>query len=276
KSRKRLRSKVSNSSGETVILGSSRGLTVILKPKDATKPITKLNPLKLKDTFEGTAPDGVIMVRPNHRLNVLALDTRNIESTKALLKLTSLGGIAVYAYEPRPQDSVIGILRDVDKAVTELELETALRAKVPVISVRRLGSSEVVKVVFGTTPPEYVTVGYTRFKVYPYFENPLQCSKCHRFGHVKGVCEESPCCTRCAGQHDPTHCEAETKCKNCRKTHEATSRQGPVYITEKAVLHNRRENNVDYMTAKAAIASTPLASTSQSSHPNAHIREAPN
>lgn len=70
---------------------------MILKPKETRKSITKYNFLKLKDTSEGIAPEGVILVRPNRRLNVLALGTRNIESTKTLLKLTSLGGIAVYA-----------------------------------------------------------------------------------------------------------------------------------------------------------------------------------
>lgn len=71
------------------------GLTVVLKPKDPEKIVTRFNPLQLKASFELVAPDGVLQLRPNHRLNLLAVDTRNIDSTACLLKITTLMGIAV-------------------------------------------------------------------------------------------------------------------------------------------------------------------------------------
>ncbi|KAG0416185.1 hypothetical protein HPB47_006642, partial [Ixodes persulcatus] len=80
----------SNSSQSTIISQPIPNLTVIVKPTDPTNFVTNLNPLVLKKKLEDVAPDSIIQIRPNYRLNLLALDTRNVESTKALLRLKSL------------------------------------------------------------------------------------------------------------------------------------------------------------------------------------------
>lgn len=101
--RKKRRSASISAIGETSTLPSTRrrhGLTVIVKPKDPARQISKVNPLKLLDKLDSLAPDGVLRVRPNPRLNLLALDTRNNESTRSLLALTSVEGISVKTYEP--------------------------------------------------------------------------------------------------------------------------------------------------------------------------------
>lgn len=59
-------------------LRGKRDLTVGLKPRDRSQKTTKPNLLKLHKCLESIAPDGVMKVRPNHRRNVLTLDTRNI------------------------------------------------------------------------------------------------------------------------------------------------------------------------------------------------------
>lgn len=68
----------------------SHGLVVVLETKDPDQQITKMNPLKLHEKLESMAPDGVIEARPNHCLDVLALDTRNIESTKSMLTIYNI------------------------------------------------------------------------------------------------------------------------------------------------------------------------------------------
>ncbi|KAH9369301.1 hypothetical protein HPB48_012377 [Haemaphysalis longicornis] len=88
--------------GHSAIQPPKHGLTVIFKPIKEAQIITKFNPLAMKDGLESMAPEGVLQVCPNHRLNLLAVDTRNIDSTKCLLKVTSIAGIPVKAYEPRP------------------------------------------------------------------------------------------------------------------------------------------------------------------------------
>ncbi|KAG0415251.1 hypothetical protein HPB47_007584 [Ixodes persulcatus] len=133
--------------------------------------------------------NGVFLVRPNRRLNALAIDTRNTEVTKALLGFTSLGGIPVIAYEPILRELAAAVIYQVPVNITEAELQSTVRATALVISISRLGRSESVKVVFSTdTLPGYVTVGYTRFKLQPYIEKPRQCWKCGRVGHVRTAC----------------------------------------------------------------------------------------
>ncbi|KAG0423184.1 hypothetical protein HPB47_001022 [Ixodes persulcatus] len=95
-------------------------------------------------------PDGIIQIRPNYRLNLLALDTRNVESTKALLRLKSLGAVQVMTYEPPAPSAYVGVIRGVSTEIADAELCAALRENAPVIEVRRLGTSEAVKITFAS------------------------------------------------------------------------------------------------------------------------------
>ncbi|KAH8040305.1 hypothetical protein HPB51_010085 [Rhipicephalus microplus] len=72
-------------------------LTIIFKPKNPEHVITRCNPLALKLVFEKPAPDGVLQVRPNERLNLLAVDTRNAYASERLLKISSIAEVLVQA-----------------------------------------------------------------------------------------------------------------------------------------------------------------------------------
>ncbi|KAG0429367.1 hypothetical protein HPB47_023682 [Ixodes persulcatus] len=174
----------SNSSQSTIISQLLPNLTVIVKPTDPTK-LGYLNPLVLKKKLEDVAPEGIIQIRPNYRLNLLALDTRNVESTKALIRLKSLGPVQVMTYEPPPPSAYVGVIRGVSTEIADAELCAALRGEAPVIRVRRLGTSEAVKITFASGATcEHVYIGHTRYEVFPYLEKPRQCPKCNRFGHI--------------------------------------------------------------------------------------------
>ncbi|KAG0441402.1 hypothetical protein HPB47_015957 [Ixodes persulcatus] len=118
------------------------GLTVVVKPADPSQIITKINPLKLSEKLNDIAPDGVILIRPNYRLNLLAIDTRNTKSKKTLLKLTSLCGMKVTVYEAHQRSSAVGIIRGISQEIIEEDLHVGIRATVPVTQVRRLAISE--------------------------------------------------------------------------------------------------------------------------------------
>lgn len=259
KSKRKRNDSSSTSSDCTIITGQvlNHGLTVILKPKDPATLITKINPLKLHEKLESISPDGLIRVRPNPRLNLLALDTRNTAATKDFLGLTCIGKVEVQAYEPRPNDSSVGIIHGVSTEISDADLQTAVRTTVPVQNVRRLGSSEVVKLIFSTArAPVHVLIGYTRFAVQPYVEKPLRCPKCFRLGHVAGACNKSTCCSRCGGDHEHIHCTAEhPRCTNCKKQHSSTSLNCPVYKLEAAICHHKSEHHTNYWTAKKAVLS---------------------
>lgn len=247
----------SNSSQSTIISQPLSNLTVIVKPTDPTKLVTNLNPLVLKKKLEDVAPDGIIQIRPNYRLNLLALDTRNVESTKALLRLKSLGAVQVMTYEPPPPSAYVGVIRGVSTEIADAELCASLREKAPVIQVRRLGTSEAVKLTFSSgVTCEHVYIGHTRYEVFPYLEKPRQCPKCNRFGHIASTCSKAQRCSRCGGEHDISTCGAEQpKCTNCSKRHDATSPRCPIYKVEKQIANYKSSNNMDYTSAKSAIIS---------------------
>lgn len=60
----------------------------------------------------------------------------------------------------------VGIIRGISTNMSQEELTLALRATVPVKQVRCLGQSEAMKLVFDAdTASEFVTIGYSRFRV---------------------------------------------------------------------------------------------------------------
>ncbi|KAH7939888.1 hypothetical protein HPB52_018834 [Rhipicephalus sanguineus] len=146
-------------------------LTIIFKPRNPEQIITGFNPLALKTAFEEAAPDGVLQVRPNERLNLLAVDTRHAEASERLLKVSSIAGVLVQAYEPRPANCGVGVIKGVPVDLDQADILAALLQRAPVRSVRRLGLSENVRIVFVTeSAPEYVILGYTRYRVYKYLQ----------------------------------------------------------------------------------------------------------
>ncbi|XP_077539864.1 uncharacterized protein LOC144152467 [Haemaphysalis longicornis] len=241
---------------QPIIKFPKHGRIVILKPTKAESVITRFNPLALKSGLESMAPDGVLQVRPNYRLNLLAVDTRNADATARLLKIKTIQGIPIQAYEPRSSECGAGVIRDVPVDLSEPEILVALRQKTPVKSVRRLGKlSKSVRIVFATEiAPEHVFLGYTRYRVYPYVETPRQCTKCQRFGHVATMCRLPSRCARCSGSHESSACDADNlRCPNCGNSHESTFARCPVLRKEKAIHKLKGDKNIDYKSAKATL-----------------------
>ncbi|KAG0428218.1 hypothetical protein HPB47_024786, partial [Ixodes persulcatus] len=120
------------------------------------------------------------------------------------------------------QKSAAGVIYEVPADLTEVELQLAVRTTAPVISIRRLGKSETVKLVFSTdTLPEELR------------------------------------CGRCGGPHDRTKCEAEDPlCMNCNKAHDSTSRLCPAFKREQKIYRYKSEAKVGYTSAKEALRST--------------------
>ncbi|KAH6939775.1 hypothetical protein HPB50_021579 [Hyalomma asiaticum] len=103
-------------------------LTVIFKPHNPEHVITRFNPLRLKAAFEAVAPDGVLQVRLNERLNLLAVG----EASERLLK----------AYEPRRNNCGVGVIKRVPVDLDQQDTLSALLQRALVKSVRRLGTSK--------------------------------------------------------------------------------------------------------------------------------------
>ncbi|KAG0410829.1 hypothetical protein HPB47_012048 [Ixodes persulcatus] len=74
--RKRRKVSTSSESSDKTVKTMNRTdphLTVIVRPKDPDKVIATINPKKIQEKLDMTAPDGVILVRPNRRLNTGSL-----------------------------------------------------------------------------------------------------------------------------------------------------------------------------------------------------------
>ncbi|KAH7939471.1 hypothetical protein HPB52_012777 [Rhipicephalus sanguineus] len=148
----------------------------------------------------------------------------------------------------------VGVIKGVPVDLDQADILAALLQRAPVRSVRRLGTSENVRIVFVTeSAPEYVILGYTRYRVYKYIEAPRQCTKCQRFGHVAGACRLQARCSRCGATTDRSACgNEEPQCPNCRKKHESTSTHCPILLKEKRIHNYKVENNAGYQLAKDA------------------------
>lgn len=89
------------------------GLTVIIKLRNYTLVITKINLLELYGKLESPVPDGVIHVRQNPRRHPTDLGTRDSDSRKSLLALAYIGGIVVQTYQLRTYDVSVGVIHRV-------------------------------------------------------------------------------------------------------------------------------------------------------------------
>ncbi|CAN8005203.1 unnamed protein product [Ixodes hexagonus] len=187
------------------------GLTVIFIPTDPNINITKLNSTKLTKALEEKCDDCIVLIRPNTRLNLIAVDTRNTEATRSLLTVTSLCKLQVGAYEPGPRSAAVGVIKAVDQDTTDTQLKTELGAyPAAILHARTLGSSSVVKIQFAsTTLPQYALISRVRYQVLQFEERPLQCSNCGRYGHKTVACFKEAMCSPCGGEHDPSNCDLQ-------------------------------------------------------------------
>lgn len=256
-SRKRRRESTDSesSSPKPAINCQALGLTVIFTPDDQNTNIKSFNPIKLSDCLKANCPDGIYSIRPNSRLNVIAVDTRNLDTTSTLLRIKSLCGVPVSAYEPRSKNMAMGVIHGVPVDINDSQLTEALLSKTSIVRIRRLGKSQSVALTFACpTLPDAVCVGYVRHKVYLYVEKPTQCRTCGRLGHVAASCASSSICTKCGKTHDSTSCpDGPPKCVNCGRDHPSTSRSCPRWQEERDVVRYRVLHGSDYPTAKAAV-----------------------
>lgn len=77
-------------------------LTVVFLPASADQNITTLSSLKVSQALEMLCPEIILEIRPNTRINVIAVDTRNGQTSRALLSLTNLCGMTVKVTSPFP------------------------------------------------------------------------------------------------------------------------------------------------------------------------------
>ncbi|KAG0415731.1 hypothetical protein HPB47_007080 [Ixodes persulcatus] len=229
--RKRCRPKNSDSSSDVPQQPKRQdntSLTVIFVPVKEETRLSALNSLKVSEALEKLCQECIIQVRPNDRLNLIAVDVRNGQAAKTLINTAMLCAVPVRAYSPLSGPSSYGVIQGVDAEITEDEIARNLRAEdtcCKIANVRRLGRSRVVKVAFTSTKlPSYVLLGHA--------------------------------CCRCGQHHDGTSAECQSttvKCANCSRNHQATSHDCPKWIKERDIIVYSKKNSVGFREAKSAL-----------------------
>ncbi|KAG0445453.1 hypothetical protein HPB47_014932 [Ixodes persulcatus] len=242
--KRRCPSQASGSSEKTIITQTEPtvGLVVLFTPVDGDVRIDSINSVRLTSTLETLVPSCVIEVRYNRRKNLLAIDTRNGQTTRTLLGQTTLCGMKVRAFEPRGKASSVGIVRDIDSTLSDSTILGVLRSTVGICNVRRIGKSTTIRVEFASpTLPEHVYVGLVRHGV------DLSTTL---FNATDAVC----LAMLRLFPHATTKCKgSSTLCVNCKKPHETTSQQCPFWQAERSVCRYRCENNVSFAEARAQV-----------------------
>lgn len=268
--RKRVRSEDSGTSSDTVCVTKKaiNSLTVIFGPMDVEKKLTSLNSLRVTEALEKISPECVLQVRYNERMNLIAVDARNGHAAQSLGTIKELCGIPVRSYTPPSGQTSTGVIRDVDVDVTQEELDQHLRSDVKIATIRRLGRSRTVKVVFhGNTLPSHVFLGYVRHPVGDFKNKPLQCHNCGGFGHKKIACRRTRACGRCAENHDAStaECHSSTlKCVNCGGSHEATAHVCPKWQQQQTIVSYSKKTSVGFREARSAVAKNETKNATES------------
>lgn len=230
------------------------GCTVLFTPTENHK-VESLSKLKLTDYLNNAAPTMVTVVRINKARNIVAVDVKRPAFKAELLKLNKLCTVPVKAFIPNDRSNCFGVLRDIDLDCTEQDVKAQLQSSIGIVQVKRLGkTSPVVRVAFaGKQAPQHVKVGLVRTEVIPYRARPLQCYKCHKFGHIAAACSsESQVCVRCGECHNGM-CESKLCCVNCQGDHASNAAECPIKARETEVTRYKLEHNTTFREAKEAI-----------------------
>lgn len=152
-------------------------------------------------------------------------------------------------------------LKDANPSVTNVKRLNKGNSKIPTLSLM---------IQFQCTElPDYVTIGYQKYKVRQFIPSPWQCFNCQRFGHSAKECRSKPRCLMCAGTHESKQCPMKTnnetipkndlKCANCLGNHAAN--YGGCHNIKKAktVETVRTEKKLSYRDALAQVHSSSVS-----------------
>lgn len=115
-----------------------------------------------------------------HRLDVIAVDTRNCQATLELFRCTYLCTMPVKVYKFIPRQRRFGWIRHVDTTLSNGDIVKHLcLLEERVSAIRRLGTTSTLMITFyGTTLPKYVYLGHVLHLVSAFEDRPVQCRNC--------------------------------------------------------------------------------------------------
>ena len=177
-----------------------------------------------------------------------------------LLARTILGGCPVKISENLWKNTTQGLIIDHDdnlKGMSNLEILKGATDK-KVKDVFRFGQSKVIKISFqGQEKPTHVHFwNDLRFKVLKYYQPPLRCFKCQKYGHKTTSCRNKYACYKCAAnydtkeEHEPKECTNPKHCVNCQGHHDSGDKDCPQQKLEVKWARISQDNNITVQKAK--------------------------
>ena len=203
----------------------------------------------------------------------------SVKQKMVLLNITDWFGKSVSVTEPWSKDTVgnhrsvfqKGIIFGVSTELTEFDIQSETKAQIA----RRISkwtSEGLVKtgsvvLSYPESLPEFVFIGFLRYKVKPYIPQPIRCNKCQGYGHIAAHCKRQVRCVRCGEGHGMDECPAKndiTKavCVNCKGQHSAAFKGCSKYQEVSKALKISVVEKVSYRDALVKVKSGVLQRTS--------------
>ena len=214
-------------------------LVFLVEPVPDHRPVTKFlsNDIKLAKGFTLSAfgQAGITRLAKNRRLNlaVISVNPNPIVPVSELLSVDKIGDWSVRCRLPRHQLVSYGVIGPFGEDTTGEDVTEALQdaghgnAEATRIfrSNGKIKTSMFKIALEGNSLPDYVYVGFERYRVSTYVDKPWQCFRCQRFGHSAAHCTSPPRCVACGGAHSVKDCDTSNqvvKCANCNGNHTAS------------------------------------------------------
>jgi hypothetical protein len=195
----------------------------------------------------------------------LLVETNSVKDSLALLKLKKFGpyDVKVSAHSTMNLSKGVVTCRDLLNCpvdVIKSELSSQQVSDVRRITTRRDGVIQDTPSLILTfnTPhlPSHIIAGFYSLKVRPYIPSPLRCFRCQKFGHTANYCKQEQVCVCGRRLHEGSSCVEPLVCVNCSGSHNARSKNCPVYKSEMLIQELRVKEKISYPEARRKVENT--------------------
>ena len=233
---------------------------LVVEGDDEMKPLSALSPFAIEKGFKNIAGDLVSVKRLKN--GTFLVECRNEKQSKKLINATLFIDRKIKVTPHKQLNSSKGVIRCRElKGTSEAEIRANLESQgvidVHRVSIKKGQVREATNTLFLTfcTPklPRSIKVGYLYVRVEQYIPSPMRCFKCQKFGHTKQRCTGEEVCDSCGKPVHSEKCEHPVCCVNCGGAHTSSSKQCPIWQTEKEIQRVKTEKRLPFFEAKKLV-----------------------
>ena len=205
--------------------------------------LSRLNPIKLRQSIHSVC--GNVDNVQHLKSGSIYITCASVPQVEKLLK------VSIFPFASSPMSIKVSVALNSQSVqgkicATKLldeslpNLCTALRSS-SVADVRKLLNDPTkdhvplfVLIFFGSTCPQNITLGFSRYRVDSFYLSSIRCSQCCQWGHTREFCRDSLTCSGRGNKgHSSANCTSQSlSCPNCGGSHSGFSRQCPQFIKE--------------------------------------------